>query len=140
MLRRSSLLAWLPVVLVLLVGAFVQARAGMTRNNLTVDGLVQLILSTDAATTAVARVDSGTRTGKRAWTYHFVVNGQDVYVFERLQVDRAGWFLDAIAAESTTALAARVDAMEFTGRNHPSPTKDAADDALTDGFAGWNGY
>ena len=141
---RCRMLIVLAVVAALLVVAFAPppARAANTVDEVTLAGLPPVAFATDAATGAVVRVDSNTITGKRSLLVKLVVNSQDVYLNLRLQRASNGFFIDAIAAESSTALASRMSSLDLSsnGTSHPAPTADATDDALRTGMAGWNGY
>jgi hypothetical protein len=140
--RRLNLIVGAVLALLLLVVFALPAPAGNSADQVTLVGLPPVTFGTNADTTAVTRIDSNTVTGKRAFLVHMVVNSQDVYMLVRLQRASNGMFLDLVADSSAANLDAQITAMDFsaTSIGHPSPTRDATDDALGDGLGSWNGY
>lgn len=141
--RPVNLFALILVALALVAGFTLgRAEAGNTADQVTLAGLPGVTFATNADTTGVVRVCSNTVIGKRAFLVHFVINGQDVYMLARLQRASNGLFLDLVADSSAANLDAQITAMDFsaTSIGHPSPTRDATDDALGDGLGSWNGY
>ncbi len=127
------------LVLVLAVQAF---AAATTSTGLDCAGLPRIVLTVNGATTGdVVCTDTGTLHGKRAQVVRFVTNGETKFVLHRVQRANNGLFIDSIAAETTTALAARILAFDLTSTalGHPSPVNDAADDECATLMIGYTG-
>jgi hypothetical protein len=132
------------IALLLLLALAVVARAATTTGTtMSILGLRSITLSVDAATTVdVVATDTGElSSSKRAQITRRVAGGQTQYVLTRVQVSSNGVFVDEVAAVTTTALATRIAAFDFTTSSpgHPSPTHDAVDDAVSALMVGYTG-
>lgn len=100
-------------------------------------------VTVNAATTGDVVVSSTTDaiTGKCAQIVRTVSNGQTKYILLRIQRVATGVYVDAIASETTTALATRISAFDLSTAqpSHPSPTHDSVDDALATAMVGYTG-
>ncbi len=137
MRARSALLCF--ALLLLAVHAY---AAATTSTGIDVAGLPRVVLTVNAATTGdVVCTDTGTLYGKRAQVIRTVSNSETKYVLVRIQKASNGLFVDEIAAETTTALATRINAFDLTSTalGHPSPTHDAADDECAALMVGYSG-
>lgn len=140
-MNNSRRLFALAVALVLCVVARAFA-ATTTGTSLTIAGLEGIRLTVDAATTGdVVATDAGTIASKRGQIVRVVSNAETKFILTRVQVAPNGVFVDEIAAETTTALAARIAAFNLATASpgHPSPTHDSVDDALSAAMVGYTG-
>lgn len=129
MRHKLSLLAVLAALVALFT--FASARAQTTTTQLTMRGLPYTVINTAATSASVVGDGGGAGRAKQAYVVHWVVNGQDVYVLVRLQTAANGLFLDLVAEDSIADLTTRTAALSL-GHSHPSPTKDAIDQAAID--------
>lgn len=140
MSRLRALVAGLALVLLLVVNAI---AATTTSTNLGQAIGPPVYLTVNAATTGdvVASSVDGTLTGKCAQIVRVVSNGETKFVLMRVQRVSTGVYVDAIAAETTSALATRIAAFDLSTAqpSHPSPTNDAVDDALSAAMVGYTG-
>jgi hypothetical protein len=142
-MRFSTILGMLAALVVVIVAQAFAATTTSTSLRVSSD-LPLVILSVDAATTGdVVATDTGAlgRGSKRAQITRRVAGGQTQYVLTRVQHAGGKLWIDEVAALTTTALASRIAAFDFStaSPSHPSPTHDAVDDQASGLMVGYTG-
>lgn len=101
-----------------------------------------VVFTCTAGTTAdVVCTDAANLGSKRGQVYKLVSGGQTLYVEFRFHRSSNGFFVDGVAAATTTALASAISGLDLstTVPAHPSPTHDAADDSVATQMVGYTG-
>lgn len=133
----NRLVLTLVLVVGIAVGAYLpSAEAANTSSALRMAGVGEVRFSLEGTTPTVDEIDPGTNAYKRAAVVACVVSGQAVKLLLRVQKASNGLFIDACVSDTDANLSTLVNAMNLSGRSHPSPTKDAIDTAILAAAAG----